>query len=106
MVYPFVDSDVPMILNELLSKKVIILLELNRPEVINKVNNPKYYKFHHIIGHPIKKCFIFKDRIMALLSEGKVIIDMDENMDSNHSCVLADENYCLMSQTIISNFLL
>ncbi|KAH0781663.1 hypothetical protein KY290_001261 [Solanum tuberosum] len=51
-VYPFPDSDVPMIIDELLAKKVIDLPESKRPEEINKVGDPRYCKFHRVLGHP------------------------------------------------------
>ncbi|XP_009783263.1 uncharacterized protein [Nicotiana sylvestris] len=70
-VYPFPDSDVPTILDELLDKKVIDLPESKRPEEIDKVGDPKYCKFHRVISHPTEKCFILKEKIMALVSEGK-----------------------------------
>ncbi|KAK4724405.1 hypothetical protein R3W88_027184 [Solanum pinnatisectum] len=40
-VYLFPDSNVSMILDELLAKKVIDLPESKRPEEINKVGDPK-----------------------------------------------------------------
>ena len=65
-VYPFPDEDVPNILEQLLQLKLIELPECKRSEDMGKVNNPNYYKYHHIIGHPIQKCFVFKEQIMKL----------------------------------------
>ncbi|KAH0686101.1 hypothetical protein KY284_016654 [Solanum tuberosum] len=90
-VYPFPDSDVPMILDELLPKKVIDLPESKRPEEINKVGDPKYCKFHRVVGHPTSKCFILKEKIMMLVSEGKINIDMDETTEANHASVSLNE---------------
>ncbi|TMW85041.1 hypothetical protein EJD97_023888 [Solanum chilense] len=50
-VYQFPDADVPMILKEFLSKKVIDIPELKRPEEINKVGGLRYCKFHRVLGH-------------------------------------------------------
>ena len=36
-----------MILEELIAKKVINLPESKRPKEINKVDDPRYCKFHH-----------------------------------------------------------
>ncbi|KAH0712145.1 hypothetical protein KY289_008104 [Solanum tuberosum] len=47
-VYPFPNSDVPLILDELLAKKIVDLLESKRHEEINKVGDPRYCKFHRI----------------------------------------------------------
>ena len=54
-VYTFPDEDVPNILEQLLQLKLIELLECRRPEDMGKVDDPNYYKYHRIIGHPIKK---------------------------------------------------
>ena len=40
--YPFPDSDVSGILDDLLKKKIIKLLECKRPEEIGHTNDPKY----------------------------------------------------------------
>lgn len=45
-VYPFPDSNVPLILDELLTKEVIELLESKRFEESNKVDGPKFCKIH------------------------------------------------------------
>ncbi|KAH0748540.1 hypothetical protein KY290_027772 [Solanum tuberosum] len=94
-VYPFPDSDVPMILDELLAKKVIDFPESKRPKEINKVGDPRYCKFHHVLGHPMSKYFILKEKIMMLVSEGKIIIDQDETTEANHSSVAPNQKKCL-----------
>ncbi|XP_009770181.2 uncharacterized protein [Nicotiana sylvestris] len=93
-VYPFLDSDVPTILDELLDKKVIDLPESKRPEKIGKVGDPKYCKFHRIISHPTEKCFVLKEKIIALVSEGKIITDMDETAEANHASIAIKEKKC------------
>ena len=72
--YPFLDSDVPAIIDELLTKKVIALSASKRPEESNKVDDYIYFKFHCIIGHHITICFTMKENI-TLVQEGKIIID-------------------------------
>ncbi|KAF3623040.1 hypothetical protein FXO38_30680 [Capsicum annuum] len=57
---------VPVILDEWLVKKIIDLPESKRPKEINKVNDPMYWKYHRVVGHPMGKCFIFKEKIMTL----------------------------------------
>ncbi|KAH0636300.1 hypothetical protein KY289_036215 [Solanum tuberosum] len=93
-VYPFPDSDVPIILNELLAKKVIDLPESKRPEEINKVSDTKYCKFYRVLGHPTSKSFILKEKITMLVSEGKIIIDMDEAVDANQFSVAPNKKKC------------
>ncbi|KAG5591245.1 hypothetical protein H5410_041759 [Solanum commersonii] len=93
-VYPFTYSDVPMIVDELLAKKVINLPESKRPEEINKVGDPRYCKFHRVLGHPTSKCFILKEKIMMLVSKGKIIIDQDETAEANHASVAPNQQKC------------
>ncbi|XP_075111836.1 uncharacterized protein LOC142181985 [Nicotiana tabacum] len=93
-IYPFPNSDVPTILDELLDKKVIDLLESKRPEEIGKVGDPKYCKFHRVISHPTEKCFVLKEKIMVLVSEGKIIIDMDKIAKANHATIALNEKKC------------
>ncbi|KAM1030782.1 hypothetical protein ACFX2C_034642 [Malus domestica] len=65
-VYPFPDLDMDAMLDDLLEKKVIELPKCNRPEEMNCINDPKYYKYHRIMSHPIGKCFILKELIILL----------------------------------------
>ena len=45
---------------------------MKRPEKANKVDDPNYCKYHRLVSHPVEKCFILKDKIMALYEEGKI----------------------------------
>ncbi|KAM1520348.1 hypothetical protein ACFX1Z_023052 [Malus domestica] len=64
--YPFPDSDVAAMLDDLLKKKVIELPECNHPEEMNCVNDPRYCKYHRIVSHPVGKYFVLKELIMKL----------------------------------------
>ena len=64
--YPFPDFNVAAMLDYLLEKKVIELPECKRLEGMNRVNDPRYYKYHRIVTHPVGKCFILKKLIMKL----------------------------------------
>ena len=86
-VYPFLDEDVPNILEQLLQLKLIELLEYKRLEDMEKIDDPNYCKYHHIIGHPIQKCFVFKEQIMKLAKENKIDLNFDEVVGSNHVTV-------------------
>ncbi|KAL0381212.1 UNVERIFIED_CONTAM: hypothetical protein Sangu_0185500 [Sesamum angustifolium] len=63
--YPFPDSDIPYIFNELLERNLIELPESNRLDEAGRVNDPKYCKYYHV-SHPIKRCFVVKEKIMVL----------------------------------------
>jgi len=76
--YPFPDSDVASMLEDLLEKKVIELPECKRPEEMNRVNDPKFCKYHRIVSHPVEKCFVLKELIMNLARQGRIELDVDE----------------------------
>ncbi|KAH0754177.1 hypothetical protein KY290_024447 [Solanum tuberosum] len=98
--YPFPNSDVPAILDELLTKKVIALPESKRPKESNKVDDPMYCKFYRIIGHHTTKCFILKEKIMTLVREGKIIIDDTKTAKINHASVKLDHKKDSISKVL------
>ncbi|KAM1444030.1 hypothetical protein ACFX2I_040231 [Malus domestica] len=65
-VYLFPDSDMDVMLDDLLEKKVIELPKCKRPEEMNRANDPKYCKYYRIVSHPVGKCFVLKELIMKL----------------------------------------
>ncbi|KAM1261982.1 hypothetical protein ACFX13_027868 [Malus domestica] len=83
--YPFPDSDVVAMLDDLLDKKVISLPECRRSEEMNRTDNPRYCKFHRFISHPTEKCFVLKDLIMKLAQKGIIELDLDEVAKSNYT---------------------
>ncbi|KAH0636367.1 hypothetical protein KY289_036282 [Solanum tuberosum] len=80
--YPFLDSDVSDIFDELLELKLIELLEMKRPDEAGKADDPNYCKYHRLVSHPLEKYFVFKDRVMRLVREKKIVLD-DEKVSSN-----------------------
>ena len=84
--YPFSNSDVSEMFDHLISLELIELPKMKRPEEANQTNDPKYCKYHRLISHPIKQCFVLKDKIIELAHQGKIIFD-DEIMTSNLSMV-------------------
>ena len=51
------------------------------------VNDPNYCHYHRIASHPVEKCFILKDLIMKLAKQGRIHLDLDEVVESNHVTV-------------------
>ena len=84
--YPFPDSDISKMLDHLLELKLIELPEMKRLEEADQTNDPKYCKYHRLIGHPIKQCFVLKDKIMELARQGKIMFD-DEVATANLAMV-------------------
>ncbi|KAA0033935.1 ty3-gypsy retrotransposon protein [Cucumis melo var. makuwa] len=77
-VYPFPDSDVADMLEQLIEKQLIQLPECKRPEQAGKVDDPNYCKYHRVISHPVEKCFVLKELILKLARENKIELDIDE----------------------------
>ncbi|CAL2271127.1 unnamed protein product [Prunus armeniaca] len=86
--YPFPDSDVIGMLEDLLEKKVIELPECKRPEKMNRVNDPKFCKYHRIVSHPVEKCFVLKELIMNLARQGRIELDVDEIAEVNVATIV------------------
>ncbi|KAL0423644.1 UNVERIFIED_CONTAM: hypothetical protein Sradi_0899200 [Sesamum radiatum] len=80
--YPFLDSDVSWIFDGLLNVNLIELPEMKWPEEARKIDDPKYCKYHRLLGHPIHECFIFKDKVMQLARQEKISLEED-NAASN-----------------------
>jgi hypothetical protein len=48
-------------------------------------NDPKYCKYHQVVSHTVEKCFVLKDLILRLVKDGKILLDLDEAVGSNHA---------------------
>ena len=85
--YPFPDSDVADMLEQMLEKQLIQLPECKRPKQAEKVDDPNYCKYHRVISHPVGKCFVLKELIIKLAREKKIELDMDEVAQTNHVAI-------------------
>ena len=85
--YPFPDSDLSDMLDDLLEKGVIELPESKCLEEVGRTVDPKYCRYHRIVSHPLEKCVTFKERIMRLAEEGRIILDLDETAEVGHVTV-------------------
>ncbi|KAM2225242.1 hypothetical protein ACFXTI_019018 [Malus domestica] len=75
-------------LDDLLGKKVIELQKCKRPEEINRMNDPRYCKYHRIVSHPVGKCFVLKELIMKLAQQRKIELDL-EDTGATHTTTIA-----------------
>ncbi|KAH7857466.1 hypothetical protein Vadar_013066 [Vaccinium darrowii] len=85
--YPYPDADVPSMLEDLLEKEVVQLPECKRPEEMGKIHDPRYCHYHRIVSHPTEKCFVLKDLIADLARKKKILLDVDEVAESNHTVI-------------------
>ncbi|KAK4706947.1 hypothetical protein R3W88_033508 [Solanum pinnatisectum] len=79
---PFLDSNISEIFDELLELKLIDLPEMKQLDEAGKADDPNYCKYHRLLSHPLEKCFVFKDKVMRLVNEKKIVLD-DEKASSN-----------------------
>ncbi|KAM2774448.1 hypothetical protein COP1_019336 [Malus domestica] len=86
--YPFPESDMDAMLDDLLEKKVIKLPECKRFKEMNRVNNPKYCKYHRIVSHPVGKCFILKELIIKLAQQRQIELDLEDTA-ATHTTTIA-----------------
>ncbi|KAM1818814.1 hypothetical protein ACFX11_000569 [Malus domestica] len=86
--YPFPDSNMDAMLDDLLEKKVIELPECKRPEKMNRINDPKYCKYHRIVSHVVGKCFVLKKLIMKLAQQGRIELDLEDTA-ATHTTTIA-----------------
>ncbi|KAL0444583.1 UNVERIFIED_CONTAM: hypothetical protein Slati_2181000 [Sesamum latifolium] len=75
--YPFLDSDISGIFDNLLEANLIDLPEMKRPEEAERKDDPKYCKYHRLVAHSIQDCFVFKDKVMQLARQGKISLEED-----------------------------
>ncbi|KAM1294746.1 hypothetical protein TB2_014432 [Malus domestica] len=86
--YPFPNSDVIAMLDDLLEKKVIDLPKCRRLEEINRTDSPRYCKFHRFISHPREKCFVLKDLILKLAQQGKIELDLEDTVAAHTTTIV------------------
>ncbi|KAL0387697.1 UNVERIFIED_CONTAM: hypothetical protein Sradi_2651500 [Sesamum radiatum] len=75
--YPFLDSNVLGIFDDLLEANLIDLPEMKRPGEAERKDDPKYCKYHRLVGHAIQDYFVFKDKVMQLARQGKISLEED-----------------------------
>ena len=85
--YPFSDSDVLRIFNKLLKANLIELPEMKCPRKANKINDPNYCKYHHLISHLVEKFFVLKNKIMELKRKGEIAFD-EEKASTNITSII------------------
>jgi len=74
---------VPTMLDKLLEKRLIELLESKRPEEIGRTSDPKYCRSYRTICHPIEKCSTFKEQVIQLAKEKKITLIGEDTEESD-----------------------
>ncbi|KAL0347843.1 UNVERIFIED_CONTAM: hypothetical protein Scaly_1800300 [Sesamum calycinum] len=76
--YPFLDSDVPGIFDDLLEANLIDLPEMKRPEEAERKDDPKYCKYHRLVGTQYKTVS-YSNKVMQLARQGKISLEEDSS---------------------------
>ncbi|XP_004293971.1 PREDICTED: uncharacterized protein LOC101303401 [Fragaria vesca subsp. vesca] len=97
--YPFPDSNVAEMLENLLEKELIKLPDCKCPEEMYRINDPKYYKYHRVISQPVEKCFVLKDLIMKLAQQGKICLDVEDDVAQLNYATIFFEHLKAVSST-------
>jgi len=71
-------------LDDLLENGIIELPAPKHPEEAGRITDPKYCRYHRVISHPLEKCITLKERIMQLARDGRIILDLDDPVGTNH----------------------
>ncbi|KAL0418962.1 UNVERIFIED_CONTAM: hypothetical protein Sradi_1309700 [Sesamum radiatum] len=75
--YPFLNSDVLGIFDDLVDANLIELSEMKQSKEAGQIDDPKYCKYHRLIGYSIQDFFVFKDKVMQLARQGKISLEED-----------------------------
>ncbi|KAJ8620127.1 hypothetical protein MRB53_028656 [Persea americana] len=71
-VYPFPNEDIEDLLGELLEKHLLELPEPKKLDEVDKVDHPKFCKYHWMTNHKTVDCFVLKEKIQALIDDGTI----------------------------------
>ena len=53
------------------------LPEIRRPNEVGRTNDPNNCLFHRMVHHPTNKCFVLKDKILALVDAGVLTLNSE-----------------------------
>jgi len=101
--YPFPDSNLLGMLDELLEKGIIELPPSKHREEAGSTNGPKYCRYHWVVSHPLEKCITPKECIMQLAKDGTIILNLDEAAETNHMTIWCD--HCHLAPSLIAELI-
>ncbi|KAA0042128.1 ty3-gypsy retrotransposon protein [Cucumis melo var. makuwa] len=87
-IYPFPDSDLPDMLDQLLEKQLIQLPECKRPTEMGRVNDPIIANIIGSSAIPLKNVFVLKELILKLALDKKIELELDDVAQTNHAAVI------------------
>jgi|UniRef100_A0A2N9G8N7 hypothetical protein len=79
--------------DDLLQQNWIALPEIKRPHEVGKVDDPKDCRFHRLISHPLKDCFVLKDKIQELLDNKVIVMSTPEEAATANPVSVTPEGF-------------
>ncbi|KAL0390799.1 UNVERIFIED_CONTAM: hypothetical protein Scaly_0437000 [Sesamum calycinum] len=76
---------------------------MKRPEEAEQKDDPKYCKYHRLVGHAIQDCFVFKDKVMQLARQSNedTLFEKEDSSDTDDcmsTITFTDEDLLLGSK--------
>ncbi|GAA0159359.1 hypothetical protein LIER_16152 [Lithospermum erythrorhizon] len=81
--YPFYDSNISGLFDELLKADLIMLPKPKRPGKANRSIDRNHCKYHRVLGHSIEKYFTFKEKVIDLARQRAILLEEDK-VSNNH----------------------
>ncbi|KAJ8629589.1 hypothetical protein MRB53_022912 [Persea americana] len=81
-VYPFPNEDVEDLLGELLERNLLELPEPKKLDEVDKVDHPKFCKYHRMTNHKTVDCFVLKENIQALIDDGTIKLAGNQTVEN------------------------
>ena len=91
--YLFLESDLQGMFDDLHKEKFIELPDMKRLEEADQINDPNCCYYCHLIGHPLTKYVVFKDKIMELVRQGKILLEEDK-VSTNQTTIMFGSVCC------------
>ena len=66
--YSFKEEHVDTLFQLLRKNNKLQLPEVRKPDEAGKVDDPNYCRYHKFLGHPTRKCYVFKDILQNLVN--------------------------------------
>lgn len=95
--YTFHLDDLESLFWQTIKSQDIILPKLKRPTKADKVNDPKYCKYHRILEHTLQDCFMFKDKLQELINKNTVELDVEMRVATTNAIFIDKDMVGLVS---------
>jgi len=70
-----------------------------QPKEVGRTTNPNYYRYYRVISHPLEKCITLQKRIIQLVKDRRIILDLDDFVGDNHISAQAENSFLSWQQS-------